>query len=552
MKKKNVLLAIVGLSPAIITEALYVLTVKQQKKIDEIHIVTTQKGKNIIVKEILGEDGAFTQFCREYKISYPIKFDEKTIYVATDEDNVFLEDIATTRDNSYFPNLTYKIVNSLTSKQNTTVYACLSGGRKTMSFYMGAAMMRFGRERDVLFHVLVDEKLQSCRPKFYFPTLQDRWATFRKDGQEIQVNFKEADVIFAEIPFIRLREKLPEISSRFSYEKTIERDKEFLDLLKDIQIPQFKEVPPKSPEFREILLKIRNLRPGSIILLLGETGTGKELLARFISEVFHTGEIVTHILARSTDDSLFRSELFGYKKGAFTGANKDTPGIVDHAREKNAVLFLDEVDKISIEIQHTLLRFLESREYSPVGGKDKITFPGTIVLAGNNKNFDKNREAGEILDDFYYRISTHRFDLPPLRERREDILPLTRYFMINFNDRYRKNFETIDRRFVEFLMRYSWPGNVRELRSFLERIIPHYEGRIIKYEFIPEEYKKKLNKNEYRVKSYEERDKELLENVLKKHKGNVSAAARELQIAHTTLRGKIKKYRINPHLFKHR
>ena len=206
------------------------------------------------------------------------------------------------------------------------------------------------------------------------------------------------------------------------------------------------------------------------VLIQGETGVGKELFARLI----HTKSprarypfVALNCAAFSTE--IIESELFGYEKGAFTGAKLEgKPGLLEVA--DGGTLFLDEVVDLNHEIQAKLLRVLEEKEFFPLGGTRKKKVDIRIVSACN-RDLWQVAEEGSFRKDLFFRLSTIKINLPALRERREDIPPLARVFMEEFNDKYGKRFRGINPGAEELLLRRSWPGNVRELRNSIERVI---------------------------------------------------------------------------------
>ncbi len=208
--------------------------------------------------------------------------------------------------------------------------------------------------------------------------------------------------------------------------------------------------------------------PDTPVLILGETGTGKELIASAIhyrSPNFR-GPLIS-VNCAAIPRELIESELFGYEKGAFSGANAaGKKGMVEQA--EGGTLFLDEIGDLSPEAQAKLLRFLEEGEYYRVGGTRKLTVRARVVSA-TNKNLEELIRKGLFREDLYYRLAVARVELPSLTERRDDIVPIALHFLLEFSRKFGRSFSGISREAREALMRYRWKGNVRELRNFVER-----------------------------------------------------------------------------------
>jgi DNA-binding NtrC family response regulator len=208
--------------------------------------------------------------------------------------------------------------------------------------------------------------------------------------------------------------------------------------------------------------------PDTPVLILGETGTGKELIASAVhyrSPNFR-GPLIS-VNCAAIPRELIESELFGYERGAFSGASSaGKKGMVEQA--EGGTLFLDEIGDLSTEAQAKLLRFLEEGEYYRVGGTRKLTVRARVVSA-TNKNIEELIGKGLFREDLYYRLAVARVELPSLTERRDDIIPIALHFLLEFNRKFGRTFSGISREAREALIRYRWKGNVRELRNFVER-----------------------------------------------------------------------------------
>jgi len=287
------------------------------------------------------------------------------------------------------------------------------------------------------------------------------------------------------------------------------------------------------------------------ILITGETGTGKEIVAREIH--FSAGPNDSPFIAVSCPalpDTLVESELFGHMKGSFTGASADRAGYFELA--DGGTLFLDEVGDLSAPAQATLLRVLETRTLRRVGGSKEITV-NVRVIAATNAPLDQFIEKGKFRQDLYYRLNTYAIHLSPLRERREDILPLARHFLTSYSLSRGLKFEGISKEAEQVLLNYDYPGNARELRNMVERAaILSLSGRIepehlylppgstdrTKPALGPEAAEKKPSP----VSGGEERDRILA--ALESTRWNRRQAARELGMPYSTFRFKMQKYNI--------
>jgi DNA-binding NtrC family response regulator len=253
-------------------------------------------------------------------------------------------------------------------------------------------------------------------------------------------------------------------------EKALERErlKRGLERFTEEAVERYRLVGGESPQMREAIDTARKTASSrSTVLLLGESGTGKEVFARAIhnwSERKHEPFIAINCVGLSKD--LLESELFGHEKGAFTGAHQLKKGKIELAH--GGTVFLDEVGDISAELQTKLLRFLQEREFERVGGTQPIHVD-VRVLAATNRDLSSAIKEGRFREDLYYRLNVIPISLPPLRERREDIPVLAKYFLQRFAAETKKNFAGITAETEARLVAYPWPGNVRELANVIER-----------------------------------------------------------------------------------
>jgi len=205
------------------------------------------------------------------------------------------------------------------------------------------------------------------------------------------------------------------------------------------------------------------------VLIYGESGTGKELVAHAIhAQSLRKDERFVEVNCAAIPEDLIESELFGHKQGSFPGATSDKEGKFEQAT--GGTLFLDEVGDMSLKTQAKVLRTLDEQRFTPVGGSEVITVD-VRVIASTNKDLEEEISKGNFREDLFYRLNVIPFFVPPLRERKEDVPLLARYFLKEFAAAYGKRPREIADDAVQALIRYSWPGNVRELRNLIERIV---------------------------------------------------------------------------------
>lgn len=241
---------------------------------------------------------------------------------------------------------------------------------------------------------------------------------------------------------------------------------------------------PKMQEILHIIMKVANLP--ATIMLQGESGTGKELLARCIhkwSDRKNFSFISANIA--SVQNRLMESFLFGYEKGIFPGAPAQRSGKFELAH--NGTLFLDEIGDLQYDLQAKLLRFIQDGEFERLGGNRSIKANVRLIVA-TNKNLEKLVQEGRFREDLYYRLNIIPIKLPPLRERKEDISPLAKYFLSKYNEKFHKSIKGLSISALSALSGYNWPGNIRELESLIERLTALVNDPIIFYSDIPVQY----------------------------------------------------------------
>ena len=279
------------------------------------------------------------------------------------------------------------------------------------------------------------------------------------------------------------------------------------------------------------------------VLITGESGTGKELVARFVlRESKRSGGPFMAFNAAAVNESLMESELFGYKKGAFTGADKNSPGYIGTA--EGGTLFIDEIGDMPPSLQTKLLRFLESREYLPVGSSTPL-HANVRIIAATNKNLEKEAEKGNFRKDLYYRLNTFILHIPPLRERKEDIPLLVKHFVEKASLEFAKEVVYPDHETIKELVKREWKGNVRELKSFVSRLV--LTGSVLPSGESEQASAKSDNGSaevlSFRVgdKTLEEIEKEVLEATLKFTNGDKHSAAKLLGCSERTLYRRLSK-----------
>ena len=284
------------------------------------------------------------------------------------------------------------------------------------------------------------------------------------------------------------------------------------------------------------------------ILLVGESGVGKELIARYIhrrvaGENANANPLVT-VNCPAIPRTLIESELFGHRKGAFTGATNDRKGRLQQA--DGGTLFLDEIGELSSEVQPKLLRVLEERKFQPIGSNETLSFHGRVISA-TNRDLSRMVERGAFREDLLFRINTVTIRIPPLRERREDILPLAEYLLGKYCDEYAIRKKAFSAQAAHALQRHSWPGNVRELRNLVERTVIFSESETIDLPDFPVGFCERADassERDGRGGTLNEREKAVLSAALRDNEWNLSATARVLGISRNTLRYRIEKHAI--------
>ena len=331
---------------------------------------------------------------------------------------------------------------------------------------------------------------------------------------------------------MRLSQSKHEINNLLSRQKQLSED---ID-------QQFHDIIGKSDEIKKIFGTIQKVAGTEAnVLILGENGTGKELVARAIHrQSKRSDHIFLSVDMGAISESLFESELFGYSKGAFTDAKEDKAGRFEIA--SGGTLFLDEIGNLPFNLQMKLLNVLQNRQITRLGSN--ISKPIDIrLICATNLPFEELVSEKRFRQDLLYRINTVEINLPPLRKRTEDIPLLANHFMRNYCKKYNKNLKTFSPQALTKLEQYRWPGNIRELQHMIERVVIMSESEILQpndFYFTSQDIKDdSLSFNNYHLDDVE---KMLIIKVISKHSGNLTKAAKELGLTRASLYRRLEKY----------
>jgi two-component system, NtrC family, response regulator AtoC len=303
---------------------------------------------------------------------------------------------------------------------------------------------------------------------------------------------------------------------------------------------RFENIIAKSSKMQRLIELIKVVgKSNATVLVTGESGTGKELVARAIHAQSHRhNKPFIAVSCAALPESLLESELFGHEKGSFTGAYTQKKGKFEFAN--GGTLFLDEIGEMSANIQVHLLRVLEEKEFTRVGGNEPIRVDVRVISA-TNKDLRKAIEKREFREDLYYRLNVVNIELPPLRERKEDIPLLAEHFLHKFASENRKEITGFTPDAMEFLLDYDWPGNVRELENAIERAVILAKCSLITIDDWPQKSMSPSHSTA-RGKNLKEVEKDHILNTLRETGENYSKAARILGISRMTLYNKAREY----------
>jgi len=319
-----------------------------------------------------------------------------------------------------------------------------------------------------------------------------------------------------------------------------------LSLLKELEEEirekyTFQDMVSRNPRMMELFRILPDIAQSDVtVLIVGESGTGKELFAHAIHKLSRRkdGPLIK-VNCSALPETLLESELFGYVRGAFTDAKKDKPGRFKLA--EGGTIFLDEIGDVSAAVQVKLLRVIEQKEFEPLGATytEKVD---VRIIAATNRDLEEMVRAGRFREDLYYRLNVMKVELPPLRERRDDIPLLVEHFIQKYNKKMGKEIEGVSEEAMRLLLNHPYPGNVRELENIMEHAFILCKGRIILPEHLPHYLYAKTPS--LPAASLKEWEREIIKEVLRRSGGNITRAARELGIHRTTLWRKMKRYQL--------
>lgn len=307
----------------------------------------------------------------------------------------------------------------------------------------------------------------------------------------------------------------------------------------------FEKILGNSKIIREAILLAKKVSAtNTTVLLTGETGTGKEVFARAIHyEGLRKSKNFIAVNCSALSKEILESELFGYKQGAFTGAQHDKKGLFEEA--DGGTLFLDEIAEMPVELQSKILRVLENNSFIKVGATEE-TSVDVRLIAATNRDIEQETEKGNFRLDLFYRLSVFRIQLPALRERKEDIEMLAKYFLLRFAENTNKKIHSFSNDFLTALITHAWKGNVRELKNVIERAVILCDTEILDIDLLPYDFN--LNSDistSSSIFDLQMVEKNHIKKVLTYTKGNKTEAARLLNIGLTTLYRKIEEYKLS-------
>jgi two-component system response regulator AtoC len=300
----------------------------------------------------------------------------------------------------------------------------------------------------------------------------------------------------------------------------------------------FEGIIAKSPRMLKIIELIKTVAPtNATVLITGETGTGKEVVARaFHHQSQRRNKPFIATSCAALPESLLESELFGHEKGSFTGAMERKKGKFEAADK--GTLFLDEIGEINANTQIHLLRALEEKKITRIGSNEEIAVDVRVITA-TNKDLRNMVTQGQFREDLYYRLKVVTINLPSLKDRKEDILPLAEHFLKKYADENKKEIFNFSPGVIEFMLNYSWPGNVRELENMIEHGVILSKSHAVTMAELPQDI---IHPTPTQEKTIEAVTRNHIFNVLEETKGNITKAANILGIRRMTLYNKLKKY----------
>ena len=354
------------------------------------------------------------------------------------------------------------------------------------------------------------------------------------------------------VDYIQKPFDIEELKIKIKKSLNIDQLNKEIEFLRDEMASVFdKKIIGNSKKMMDVFTTVEKIGPtNATVLITGESGTGKELIANAVhSQSTRKNKAYIRVNCGAIPENLLESELFGYEKGAFTGAQNRKLGRFDRAQE--GTLFLDEIGELSLGLQVKLLRVLQEKEFERVGGTEVIK-TDVRIIAATNKNLDKMVEEGSFREDLLYRLKVIPIEIPPLRERKEDIPLLIEFFIDKYSKELNKENIYVEEDILDILFEYEYPGNIRELQNIIERMVLLASDGHITMELMPKEVIKgafSSKKDIYILQSdgisLEEIEKSFVRQALEMSKGNQTHAAKLLGISGHALIYRIEKFNLN-------
>ena len=540
------LVAVVGNTPQVMTETFWALRIQRHVLIDEVFVITTTMGKETCQKRLLDE-GRFKKMLSDYNIDpATVAFDPDHIHVFEDAEGNFLDDIRTSDDNRLARDQLFRWIENWTQNVDVALHCSLAGGRKSMGYLLGAAIQFFGRPQDRLYHVLVTPQAIETNPDFFFPPVREAQIP-TSDGQKIST--ADVRIELAELPYVSVRDI--SVFGDESYDRIAQRTQAEVS-----RVPRLRAENKRLREtsgnagglignsfaMQKIKDQIRQAADadGATVLILGETGTGKERAVEALHEQStRKDKPFIAISCSALPDTLLEAELFGADPGAYTGQVRARKGAFRSAN--GGTLFLDEIGDLSHDGQARLLRVLQENKVRAVGSDKQEEDVHVRIIAATNRDLKAMVQEGAFREDLLYRLNVLTIEMPPLRERREDIPDLIDLFCEQFNKKYKRNVVGFDASAIEAMCRYTWPGNVRELEHEVQRIVtaaPQSAFRVHKEDLANANIESgDLDTGSGTLKELVAQFKRLkIQETLDQTRGNVKQAAKILGIDESTVR----------------
>ena len=542
------LVAVVGNTPQVMTETFWALRIQRHVPIDEVFVITTTIGKETCQKRLLDE-GRFEKMLLDYNIDpATVQFDADHIRVFEDAEGNFLDDIRTSEDNRLARDQLFRWIENWTKNAHVALHCSLAGGRKSMGYLLGAAIQFFGRPQDRLYHVLVTPQAIETNSDFFFPPVRETQIR-TLDGQHIST--ADVRIELAELPYVSVRDI--SVFDDESYDRILQKTQAEVS-----RVPRLKA---ENKRLRETSGNAGGLIGNSFamqktkdqiqqaadaddttVLILGETGTGKERAVEALHEQStRKDRPFIAINCSALPNELLDVELFGAVKGTYTGQAGPREGAFRAA--DGGTLFLDEIGELSHDGQARLLRVLQEKKVRAIGSDKQEEKVDVRIVAATNRDLRTMVQEGSFREDLLYRLNVLTIEMPPLRKRREDIPELIDLFCEQFNEKYKRNVVGFDAPAIEAMCHYTWPGNVRELEHEVQRIViaaPQGAFRVHK-EDLPKHIIESTDLDivsgtlKKRVEQFEKQE---IQKTLEQTRGSVKNAATILGIDESTLRRK--------------